>query len=779
MKCIYRITTLILLFTLNVFPIAFAEDIPLSYEKAWFKPELLENHDETCNDLLRDATEKFFSKTALDQAYGIAGFGYANNGAVLNWKILGGNNLTEIQAYGKTFYLDHYRYPGCGGACETNQSLVSQTPFPADYDETLMRSLTKDAPPAISYDYMIARNEKDIPYLLVLGAYEEHKDKLFAYRLSEQGRWQKACTISFTPNMQKLSSPESDSAKDAIKLVTSTAAAMRLKAGNCGSISTHWRWGKILEERLEQTLYRPWAVNTSGTYAGNSHGYYKQTIENLQKWSLKGTQAFNNFKNFEEQLPKSINSLATFYQASYKWPQNVANQIAEEAVTSAVSYGFGFYMYSPAFYDQEAGLRTAILNKTPLEAIKKMPLSAAGSGCCGDPTPEDSLLSVAITYPEALQYLLEKGYNPNHQNAFGKTPLMYAAQYNQVESVKLLLKNGANTNLATIIPEDTCYYTLTKSGMTALHYAARYSSKEVIELLLTAGANPLVTTSEKTGGFPYDWLMKYTSSNSEEVNKNIPASDLVIAQKLLALPSEEDAVKIVKALNNDAEKFYADKKLTAAYEATKKALQLKPGDNRALSNMSLIAHKMGKSEVALEATKNLIENGTDKKMIANAWFNYGLICDSTQITYYNGNSYCQYSKWHNYFSAFTTFPTEARKNKLIDILLNDLQSCRFKGGNALVFTGCGQYKHNNQICIIHPKEMVIDTSSFTWKIQTPVSVKQNVKITQEESVSLGKHLSSYPIGENMLSTYHPNKRLGFPIKWDNEICNEDYSVTRQ
>ena len=71
---------------------------------------------------------------------------------------------------------------------------------------------------------------------------------------------------------------------------------------------------------------------------------------------------------------------------------------------------------------------------------------------------------------ETVKKMLEFGTDVNQQSN-GMTPLMYAARYNKVEIVKLLLENGAKTNLKD------------QKGFTALRHAELSSAKESIEVL--------------------------------------------------------------------------------------------------------------------------------------------------------------------------------------------------------------------------------------------------------------------------------------------------------
>ena len=61
---------------------------------------------------------------------------------------------------------------------------------------------------------------------------------------------------------------------------------------------------------------------------------------------------------------------------------------------------------------------------------------------------DESALMMAVKRPEVIRYLLKSGTNPNYQNGFGKTALCYAAQYDVLESAKLLIEKGAQVNHA-------------------------------------------------------------------------------------------------------------------------------------------------------------------------------------------------------------------------------------------------------------------------------------------------------------------------------------------
>lgn len=81
------------------------------------------------------------------------------------------------------------------------------------------------------------------------------------------------------------------------------------------------------------------------------------------------------------------------------------------------------------------------------------------------------LINIAIrkNLGNIFKFLLDKT-NLN-QNCDGRTPLMYATKYGQIEYVKILLEKGADKTLKN------------QQGETALDYAKKYNQTEIIKLL--------------------------------------------------------------------------------------------------------------------------------------------------------------------------------------------------------------------------------------------------------------------------------------------------------
>lgn len=90
-----------------------------------------------------------------------------------------------------------------------------------------------------------------------------------------------------------------------------------------------------------------------------------------------------------------------------------------------------------------------------------------------------------------IQAMIDKGVKINaHDAVSGITPLVMASMHGRLEIAQLLVKNGADVNLAA------------KNGTTPL-IAAASKSLELVKFLLEKGADPAARTQEDEGAFTY------------------------------------------------------------------------------------------------------------------------------------------------------------------------------------------------------------------------------------------------------------------------------------
>ncbi|HCS62984.1 MAG TPA: hypothetical protein DIW64_02255 [Cellvibrio sp.] len=464
---------------------------PISPDQAWFKPELIENKSPLCQQMLSNTRNAFFE----NELYSLY---RSNNDEVLIAGAYGSSNVDRVLIDNKPVYIRIAIRHGCGGACEGEQAITSMSPidknmrYVRDFREYQLQLM----PAATEINNTLFIKGKDGNHYLI-----SIHDSIEVNQLQADATWRKACEISISPtDAQYADVTNAAQLRDVAKKLEFSLLPIIGTYGNCGSSNAGGRRLQLLKQLLAVASYRPWVLNQTESEIKNSFAY-------LNKWSLQGVHQFKSYTKFNEKIKEAIPSIKDLYVNLYGLDNEHSEQMANSVINSIVASVISVE-YPPQPEDRKKVLKV-LLEKGDLSVIKSIAtniklLDEVNS----DEFAYDSLLATSVTYPEALQYLLEQGLDPNQPNAFGKTPLMYAVQNNQLESVSILLNKKADPNLSTIIPEDSCNYTLSKSGMRALHYAVRYASPELIKLLIKNGADPIVTTSEKTGGYPIDWMHK-------------------------------------------------------------------------------------------------------------------------------------------------------------------------------------------------------------------------------------------------------------------------------
>lgn len=83
---------------------------------------------------------------------------------------------------------------------------------------------------------------------------------------------------------------------------------------------------------------------------------------------------------------------------------------------------------------------------------------------------------------EKLMTLIKEGADVNSVNDYGGTPLMIASKRGHVETVRILLENGADPNIKMNPPRDP------RQTGTALHTAAQEANNDIVLLLIEHGA---------------------------------------------------------------------------------------------------------------------------------------------------------------------------------------------------------------------------------------------------------------------------------------------------
>ena len=134
-------------------------------------------------------------------------------------------------------------------------------------------------------------------------------------------------------------------------------------------------------------------------------------------------------------------------------------------------------------------LGLAIINDYPHEVVQRLiDAKAELTAKSGEYEDPETPLMQAATRTDVIQALLTAGADPESQNGFGKTALMYAVAQNNLSGVRLLLVAGAKVDTTTYPLGKGCT-DLLAGERTALMYAAWHAKPEVLKLLLDAKAD--------------------------------------------------------------------------------------------------------------------------------------------------------------------------------------------------------------------------------------------------------------------------------------------------
>lgn len=235
-------------------------------------------------------------------------------------------------------------------------------------------------------------------------------------------------------------------------------------------------------------------------------------------WSDASLFNFRQARALGETIPVAIDALSRFYTDAFGLAPADSATAAQAAIDLLIRAYFVFPSGGIKTPPNTAyrGLTRALLHGAPRGRILELLKSGAKirthftQGTDGELGEDDwgyfveePTLFYSLENPGNVALLLDRGADANVKGNFGKTALMYAAQFDLVETAKVLLVYGADPNAATDNGPSSDDALINRTHRTVLMYAAENAGPEMIRLLLAHGADPRARDTSDRGVVDY------------------------------------------------------------------------------------------------------------------------------------------------------------------------------------------------------------------------------------------------------------------------------------
>jgi len=324
--------------------------------------------------------------------------------------------------------------------------------------------------------------------------------QLSLYRLRGDGKVELRCKILLLPDQKFL--------EDFHKLPGLASFLKVLIAigsgggGSCGTLNANFRHDDEAGAAISRAAFRPWAVSRSdGTY----YIYNARMMNFIADWGFGDIWNRREVQTFRQHVEPATKALEDYFIRKYGMtPRDAREQaqaVAEELIAAWIMVPNG-YLPGKDLYSVSYSPATEALMTRDMHALEEALAQPISTKSYPPPKPLSDLLHDAVEWPAGMEVLLAAGADPNapgQEWGFEKRPLMTAAHMNRPDSIRLLLKHGADPNLHTVNSKNECAFTIERGNRTALMYAAENAGTGVIKLLLEAGADPTATDSKGNG----------------------------------------------------------------------------------------------------------------------------------------------------------------------------------------------------------------------------------------------------------------------------------------
>jgi len=275
----------------------------------------------------------------------------------------------------------------------------------------------------------------------------------------------------------------------------------------------------------------------------------KDIYNHLKIWSSYGIWNYYTHKNFKNTLPLALEELSNHYLKYYKMTDKEVKERSKIVIDNFLEHYTGSFSkgeYGPLGLLEDPVMKiflkkkVTILDIDKLEGLQQEQLDKLLKYMLlrnsSQPLIEyiirkgarinhgqESALFYALGNSKNVKLLIKKyGAKVNYTNCFGKTPLFSAIQIQNLDSIKVLLENGANVNHFTKSVQgyskscDGKCLNISVSDRTPLMYALWQGNEEIVTLLISKGANSSSVDSNGNG------IEYYINKNNSitEVDKN-------------------------------------------------------------------------------------------------------------------------------------------------------------------------------------------------------------------------------------------------------------------
>lgn len=238
----------------------------------------------------------------------------------------------------------------------------------------------------------------------------------------------------------------------------------------------------------------------------------------FQSWGMLSLRNHALYEQFLSESAKVEVLLADWYSRNHAISAEAATKATDAVLYGVKNRAYGSY---PSGRSADAAIRDVLQQPDDLNAmvlLRRQLIAGEAIEPISDTLSmitepifkqrSETPLSLAAYDQEVLLALLEKGFDVNHMNSFGKTALYYAIENTQLDAVKLLVEYGANVDSAynqeNDFSQDNCG--ISHWNRSPLMHAAQHSDVEIVDYLVSRGAN--TTAQDSTGLAPRDYALR-------------------------------------------------------------------------------------------------------------------------------------------------------------------------------------------------------------------------------------------------------------------------------